>query len=104
MTFSSIYPPLSFISFSASDTFLNSDNFPVKHLDETIDYTLLYELIRLRMQKPTKLLETLATEIAQETLDKFLKIDEVMVNVKKINPPIPFFKGSVAAEYCLKRI
>jgi len=83
--------------------YFEPENFPVKHLNETIDYTQLYELIKLRMQKPTKLLETLATEIAEETLNKFSKVDEVIVSIKKLNPPIPFFKGSIAAEYNLKR-
>ncbi|MEP6465953.1 MAG: dihydroneopterin aldolase [Parafilimonas sp.] len=83
--------------------YFKPENFPVKHLDETIDYTQLYELIKARMQQPTKLLETLATEMAQQILNTFLKIDEVIVSVKKLNPPIPFFYGSVAAEYCLKR-
>jgi dihydroneopterin aldolase len=76
---------------------------PVKHLHETIDYTQLYEMIKVRMQKPTKLLETLATEIAQEVLNKFSKIEEVSVAIKKLNPPIAFFNGTVAAEYTLKR-
>ena len=76
---------------------------PVRHLDETIDYTQLYEVIKLRMQKPTKLLETLATEIAQEILNRFSKVEEVSISIKKLNPPIPFFTGIISAEYNLKR-
>jgi dihydroneopterin aldolase len=78
-------------------------NFPVRHLDETIDYTQLYEVIKLRMLKPTKLLETLATEIAAEVLSSFSIVREVSVGVKKLNPPIPFFKGNVAAVCTTKR-
>ena len=56
---------------------------PVRHLHETIDYTVLYELIKQRMEKPTRLLETLATEIAQEILSTYLKVQEVSVKNKK---------------------
>ena len=76
---------------------------PVRHLHETIDYTTLYEVIKRRMEKPTKLLETLATEIAQEILSTDNKIQEVSVKIRKLNAPIPFFNGEVSAEYNLKR-
>jgi dihydroneopterin aldolase len=76
---------------------------PVRHMNETIDYTKLYELVRRRMEKPTRLLETLATEIALEVLSAHSKIQEVSVNIKKLNAPIPFFNGKVSAEYTLKR-
>ncbi|MBV9960974.1 MAG: dihydroneopterin aldolase [Parafilimonas sp.] len=83
--------------------YFNPENIPVKHLHETIDYTQLYEVIKQRMQKPTKLLETLATEIARQVLDRFSRIEEVSIAIKKLNPPIAFFNGTVAAEYTLKR-
>ena len=76
---------------------------PIRHMNETIDYTLLYELVKRRMEKPTRLLETLATEIAQEVLSVFSKVQEVSVNIKKLNAPIPFFNGKVSAEFTLKR-
>ena len=83
--------------------YLSTTSFPLNHMDETIDYTLLYELVKLHMEKPTKLLETLATEIAQEILNDYSKVDEVIVTVKKLNAPIPFFNGKVSAECRVKR-
>lgn len=76
---------------------------PVRHLNETVDYTQLYSLIKQRMERRTRLLETLATEIAAEILNEFLSVSEVAVSIKKLNPPIPFFNGSVAAIYTVKR-
>jgi len=76
---------------------------PVRHLDETVDYTLLYQVVKQHMDQPTSLLETLATEIAQEILSTYSKVEEVYVKIKKLNPPIPFFNGHVSAEYSLKR-
>jgi len=42
---------------------------PVRHLNETIDYTQLYAVVKRRMERRTRLLETLATEIADEILN-----------------------------------
>lgn len=83
--------------------YIKPDVIPVRHLHETTDYTLLYELLKRRMEKPTRLLETLVTEIAQEILSTYNKINEVTVKIKKLNAPIPFFNGEVSAEYNLKR-
>ena len=76
---------------------------PIHYIEETIDYTKLYQLIRERMEQATPLLETLATEIAQEILTTFQRAEEVSVAIRKLNPPIPFFNGHVSAEYNLKR-
>jgi 7,8-dihydroneopterin aldolase/epimerase/oxygenase len=83
--------------------YLEPRGIPVRHMDETIDYTLLYQLVKQRMERPTRLLETLATEIAQEILSTYQNAEEVSVKIKKLNPPIPFFNGNVSAEYNLKR-
>ena len=78
-------------------------NFPVLHLDDTIDYVDLFELVKRRMNKPTKLIETIATEIAEEVLNTYALIEEVEVEIKKLNPPIPSFNGYVAAIITKKR-
>lgn len=83
--------------------FFEPETMPVKHLHETIDYTKLYAIIKQRMEKPTRLLETLATEIADKIMSEFLAVDEIAVAIKKLNPPIPFFSGSVSVEYKTKR-
>lgn len=76
---------------------------PVRYLTETIDYTQLYTLVKQRMEKPTRLLETIATEMANEIFKSFSSVQELEVSIKKLNPPIPFFNGSVAAVYTAKR-
>ncbi len=83
--------------------YFEPENIPVLHMHETIDYTLLYELIKQRMKKPTQLLETLVTQIAQEVLSGYSKVHQVSVKIKKLNAPIAFFNGKVSAEYILKR-
>jgi len=81
----------------------SSYEMPVKHMHDTIDYTAVYAIIRQRMEKPAALLETLATTIAQEILTKFSQAEEVSINIKKINPPIIAFQGSVGVTCVVNR-
>ncbi|HVX50058.1 MAG TPA: dihydroneopterin aldolase [Chitinophagaceae bacterium] len=76
---------------------------PVKHIGDTIDYTMVYNIIREIMEKPTALLETLASTIAGEILTKFSQAQEVSINIKKINPPIIAFQGTVGVTCVLER-
>ncbi len=76
---------------------------PVRQIQGTIDYTLVFEIIKNKMEKPTQLLETLATTIAQEILETFSMAQQVSINIKKINPPIIAFRGTVGVTCVLNR-
>ena len=76
---------------------------PVLHIDETIDYTSVYDLIRKHMLKPKHLLEAVATTLAKDILDTFILADEVSVAIKKVTPPIVGFQGSVSVHYTTRR-
>lgn len=79
------------------------ENVPITSIEQTVDYTVLYNIIRQRMQTPAALLETLATEIASEIFAKFSIISEVDISIFKLHPPIKNFEGSVGVTYQLKR-
>ncbi|HWB26082.1 MAG TPA: dihydroneopterin aldolase [Chitinophagaceae bacterium] len=81
----------------------SSVEMPVKHITDTIDYTAVYDIIRQTMEKPTALLETLASGIAREILTNFSQAEEVSINIKKINPPIIAFQGTVGVTCVLNR-
>ena len=76
---------------------------PVMHLDETVNYALVYETVKQAMQQPTPLLETLVMTLASEILTKFSQAQEVKIDIKKIHPPIIAFEGEVGVSYSLKR-
>ncbi len=76
---------------------------PVRHIHDTVDYTAVFNIIKDIMDKPALLLETLATTIAHEILKVFLQVQEVSVNIKKINPPIIAFRGTVGVTCVLNR-
>ena len=75
----------------------------VNTLSDTVDYVSVYELVKKRMDEPTSLLETIVIDIAQQILAQFSIVQEVQISIKKVNPPIADFKGSVGVSYTLKR-
>jgi dihydroneopterin aldolase len=76
---------------------------PVKHLADTVDYIAVYELVKKRMAIPTSLLETLATEIAQQILAQFSLAETVFISIKKMHPPVSQLKGNVGVSFELNR-
>lgn len=62
-------------------------------LQRTIDYQQLYELVASEMNKPRKLLETVAEHVISETQKVFPQVEEVHVKIVKSNPP---FGGDAA--------
>lgn len=67
----------------------------VKEINQTLDYTKVYALIKEFMNKPTPLLETLAQLLvdAIHLLDE--RIIHISLTVTKCNPPIIGFSGNV---------
>jgi 7,8-dihydroneopterin aldolase/epimerase/oxygenase len=76
---------------------------PIKHLNETINYATVFEMVKARMQQPTELLETIATELATEILDTFSIAEEINISITKLHPPIVAIQGSVGVSFSLKR-
>jgi dihydroneopterin aldolase len=76
---------------------------PVLHINETIDYTAVYALVKKHMLKPRHLLEAVATTLAKDILDTFALADEVSIAIKKVTPPIIGFQGSVSVYYITRR-
>lgn len=76
---------------------------PCQSIEQTINYVSLYEMIKERMNKPTPLLETIATELVLQIFQKYIFSEEVSISIKKINPPIINFQGIVGVSFELKR-
>lgn len=69
------------------------------HIHETIDYSEVYAVIQQHMRKPEPLLETLVMNIGNDILHRFALAEEVKVSIRKINPPIIGFTGSMSVSY-----
>lgn len=57
-------------------------------LSGTVDYELIYRVVKEEMDKPSKLLETVGENIVDEILKRFAKVTNVEMKISKINPPI----------------
>jgi len=57
-------------------------------LSGTINYEVLYAIVKEEMAKPSKLLETVGNAIAQQALKTFSEAKTVEVKISKFNPPI----------------
>lgn len=76
---------------------------PITEMVETINYVSIYELVKKRMNQPKKLLETFVSETALEILNQFKMVEEVFISIKKSNPPIINFQGSIGVSFKLTR-
>ncbi len=71
----------------------------IRHLDETLDYTAIFQLVKQRMDIPTPLLETIAMEISAAIQSKYTSVTKISVSIKKLHPPINNFKGAVGVSF-----
>ena len=73
----------------------------IKHNDridtihQTIDYVQVYNMIKERMAIATPLLETVLEDLVTKIHQSSTLIKSIAVSIKKINPPIENFSGSV---------
>lgn len=57
-------------------------------LSDTVDYVLLNAIVKEEMQKPSKLLETVAKRILNRIFKEDLLVKKATVSISKLNPPI----------------
>jgi dihydroneopterin aldolase len=57
-------------------------------LSGTVNYEALYHIVKDEMEKPSKLLETVAENIIQSVLDDLPAVFSVDLTISKTNPPI----------------
>jgi len=76
---------------------------PVIHLNDTIDYTIVYRIVKKHMEQPAELLETLAMRMAYEIFSKFSHVEEINIYIRKLNPPIIAFRGELGVRYRLNK-
>lgn len=57
-------------------------------LARTVNYETLYQFVKEEMEKPSKLLETVAGKIVERVLQEISEVSQVEIKISKINPPI----------------
>jgi dihydroneopterin aldolase len=54
----------------------------------TVNYETLFSIIKAEMEKPSKLLETVAGQIVDKVLQDLPAVEKVELKIAKLNPPI----------------
>jgi 7,8-dihydroneopterin aldolase/epimerase/oxygenase len=67
----------------------------VEKLNETINYVQIYQIIKKRMKLASPLLETVAYDLVDEIKELSTQTKSIYISIKKLNPPIENFIGSV---------
>ncbi len=57
-------------------------------VEDTVDYSKVYQVIKQEMNKPSHLLEHVARRIINAIKQGFPAIEKISVEVKKLNPPV----------------
>jgi len=65
-------------------------------LSSTIDYAVVYDVVKKEMDISSKLIENVAGRVAKSLLYKFENLNAVQVKVTKMNPPVHGQVKSVA--------
>lgn len=64
-------------------------------LEETVDYSKVYEIVKSEMAIPSKLIEHVGGRIHKKLKDTFAEIEFISLKVCKLNPPISGEIGAV---------
>ncbi len=71
----------------------------ITSIHETINYAEIYRIIKMRMEIPTPLLETILMEIGNEMHDRFERVKSINISIQKMHPPIEGIEGSAVVSY-----
>ncbi len=67
----------------------------ITHINDTVNYVHIYDIIKKRMSIPTQLLETIAMEIGNEIIREYKELKVIDITIRKLHPPIEGIRGSV---------
>jgi dihydroneopterin aldolase len=73
----------------------------ITHISDTVNYAIIYNIIKKRMSIPTPLLETIVMEAGNEIHKEFPQLKSISISIRKMHPPIEGMQG--AARVCWHR-
>lgn len=71
----------------------------IVHVNDTVNYATIYEIIRKKMNTPTPLLETVAMETGNEIHQHFPQIESISLSITKMYPPVEGMQGSAMVSW-----
>ncbi len=68
---------------------LNTDEAEITdNLDHTLNYQIVYNLVKNEMEIPSKLIEHVSNRIIERVFDSFKQIKKIEIELSKLNPPL----------------
>jgi dihydroneopterin aldolase len=58
------------------------------HIEDTISYADIYDLVRDEMTKPSQLIEHVAGRILKAVRNRYPQMQEITIKISKLSPPI----------------
>lgn len=79
-------------------------NFPetcevIESIEETINYTTLFTIIKERMAIPSILLETVVMDIGKQIHSAFPEVTSISISIKKMHPPLQGMSGTTGVTW-----
>jgi dihydroneopterin aldolase len=71
----------------------------ITSIEQTINYAEVYRILQEEFAERKFLLETVAMKVADKLQQQFPEIETVKISIRKLNPPITNFSGSVGITY-----
>lgn len=71
----------------------------VTSIGQTVDYTEVYRILQEEFAERQFFIETVAMKVADKLKHQFPEIETVKISIRKLNPPITNFSGSVGIIY-----
>ncbi len=71
----------------------------INSISETINYAEIYKIIKLRMDIPTPLLETVIMEAGNSIHNRYPGLRSINISIKKMHPPIEGIEGSAIVSW-----
>ena len=69
------------------------------HINDTINYEIIYNIIKERMNIPTPLLETVVMEAGNTIHNTFPDLKSIFISIKKMHPPIEGMQGAAEVSW-----
>lgn len=71
----------------------------ISSIDQTVNYAEIFRIVQDEFSHRRQLLETCAMQIAGRLQKQFPEIEKLTISIRKLNPPITNFSGSVGVTY-----
>jgi dihydroneopterin aldolase len=71
----------------------------IEHINDTVNYAVIFNIIKKRMNIPTPLLETIVMTAGNEIYSVYPDLKSISVSIKKMHPPIEGMQGAAEVSW-----